>query len=147
LPSVSGATNRATLELLDTEEPMTGQERTEIISKLVELRAAIPIRGTRPQDLVPFNRLAELWKLIEAVEVEVIHPVLLATADTDLGLVPASTAKAEAEKIASATGKTVTVRDPVSDKVIATVKPMGVLYDRTDPNRNFDGIERSVSVG
>jgi hypothetical protein len=49
---------------------MTEQERTEIISKLVEPRAAIPIRGTRPQDLVPFKRLAEVWKLIEAVKVE-----------------------------------------------------------------------------
>jgi hypothetical protein len=57
--------------LLETEEPMTDQETTDILSKLDELRAAIPIRGTRPQDMVPFNALAEVRKLIEAVKVRV----------------------------------------------------------------------------
>jgi integrase len=43
---------------------------------------------------------------------------MLATADGDLGLVPASKAQAEAAKLAAEEGKNVTVRDPVTDRVI-----------------------------
>lgn len=49
--------------------------------------------------------------------------VMLATEDKDLGLVPAKTAKVEAQKAANEEGKPVTMRDPTTDKVLGTVKP------------------------
>ena len=49
--------------------------------------------------------------------------VLLATADTELGLVPSKTASAQAQKAANEEGKSVTVRHPVTDKVLATIMP------------------------
>jgi hypothetical protein len=49
--------------------------------------------------------------------------IALATADHDLGLVSAKTAKAEAQSIANEESRTVALRDPVSDAVIDTVKP------------------------
>ena len=49
--------------------------------------------------------------------------LLLATADTDLGLVPAPQAKRRARQAANEIGKPVTVRDPLTDAVVATVKP------------------------
>lgn len=51
------------------------------------------------------------------------NAVLLTTTDGDLGVVPASKAKLEAKKIANQTGKPVSVRDPITDKVKVTVKP------------------------
>jgi len=48
---------------------------------------------------------------------------MLATEDRDLGLVPASTAMAEAKKIAEQTGKTVYVRDVITDAVKSVVRP------------------------
>ena len=51
--------------------------------------------------------------------------LLLSTADQDLGLVPAKDASRIAEKEARRTGKAVTVRDPVTDKVKAIIKPNG----------------------
>ena len=49
--------------------------------------------------------------------------VVLATLDADLGLVPSEKAKAEAQVAANEVGQTVTLRDPTTDKVLATVKP------------------------
>lgn len=49
--------------------------------------------------------------------------VMLSTTDHDLGLVPAKTATSTAQQEANTTGKPVTVRHPVTDKVIRTVKP------------------------
>lgn len=49
--------------------------------------------------------------------------VLLATAGKDLGLVPSTDATARAKEHANETGKAVTVRHPVTDKVIRTVNP------------------------
>jgi hypothetical protein len=49
--------------------------------------------------------------------------IALATADTDFGHVPAEMAKAEAMIIANEEGKAVTLRDPVTDEVLATIKP------------------------
>ena len=51
--------------------------------------------------------------------------VLLSTADRDLGHVPASTAASEAKRAAKAEGKTVTIRDPITDKVIGRALPNG----------------------
>jgi len=52
-----------------------------------------------------------------------MNTVVLATADKDLGAVPAKDATKHAQEHANETGKPVTVRDPVTDKVIRTVKP------------------------
>src|SRR5262245_15468276 len=52
-----------------------------------------------------------------------MNTVLLATADNDLGMVPAKTAGKAAQKAANEEGKAVTVRHPVTDKVIAKVLP------------------------
>jgi hypothetical protein len=49
--------------------------------------------------------------------------VLLATADHEFGNVPAAKAAAEAQALANEEGKPVTLRDPVTDKVLKTVKP------------------------
>jgi hypothetical protein len=49
--------------------------------------------------------------------------VLLATTTAELGLVPANTAKATAQEAANQQGQSVTLRDPVSDKVLSKVRP------------------------
>jgi hypothetical protein len=48
---------------------------------------------------------------------------MLASADNDIGLVPARKATRKAKQVADATGKPVTVRDPLTDTVVATAKP------------------------
>jgi hypothetical protein len=50
-------------------------------------------------------------------------PVQLSTADKDLGVVPANKALTSARELANELKQPVTVRHPVSDKVIKTVKP------------------------
>jgi hypothetical protein len=50
--------------------------------------------------------------------------VMLATEDNDLGLVEANTATRRAQKHANETGKPVTVRHPVTDKLLAKILPM-----------------------
>jgi hypothetical protein len=52
-----------------------------------------------------------------------MNTVTLATADTEFGQVPANKAEAEAQTLANEEGKTVTVRDTVTDEVLAKVKP------------------------
>ena len=49
--------------------------------------------------------------------------IALATPDKDFGHVPAHKAEAEAKALANEIGKPVTLRDPVTDKVLATVRP------------------------
>ena len=49
--------------------------------------------------------------------------VMLATADGDLGVVPAAKASGAALEQANEQKKNVTVRDTVTDKVLATVRP------------------------
>jgi hypothetical protein len=49
--------------------------------------------------------------------------LLLASPDSDIGLVPARKARQKAKQIADATGKSVTVRSPLTDAVVATAKP------------------------
>jgi hypothetical protein len=49
--------------------------------------------------------------------------IALATIDNDFGHVPAETAKAEAQTLANEEGKTVTLRDPVTDKVLGKATP------------------------
>jgi hypothetical protein len=49
--------------------------------------------------------------------------VLLTVGDTDAGEVPANKAKAEAQALANEEGKVVTLRNPVTDKVLGKVKP------------------------
>jgi hypothetical protein len=49
--------------------------------------------------------------------------VALATEDTDLAILPAKTAKREAEAHADESGKPVTLRHVISDKLIETVRP------------------------
>jgi hypothetical protein len=49
--------------------------------------------------------------------------IALASPDTDFGHVPADKAKAEAQALANEQGKPVTLRDPVTDKVLGTIKP------------------------
>jgi hypothetical protein len=49
--------------------------------------------------------------------------VVLATEDDEFGQVPAKKAKAEAQQLADDLGKTVTLHDPVTAKVIGKVKP------------------------
>ena len=51
--------------------------------------------------------------------------VLLATADTDLGVVPADNAAAEAAQAARQAGDAVTLRDATTDELIATIAPDG----------------------
>lgn len=51
------------------------------------------------------------------------NSVALATTDKDLGVVPAATATKRAQAVANELGKAVTVRHPVTDTVIRTVKP------------------------
>jgi integrase len=51
--------------------------------------------------------------------------VLLTTTTADLGIVPASDAARAAKQAARQAGQPVTMRDPVSDKVIGTVAPTG----------------------
>lgn len=51
-------------------------------------------------------------------------PLLLATEDEDLGLVSAETAEQDAAEAANETGQTVTVRDPITDKVLHTAEPV-----------------------
>jgi integrase len=51
--------------------------------------------------------------------------VLLATADNDLCIVPARSAAAEAAREAQQTGEQVTLRDPVTDQVLAIASPGG----------------------
>jgi hypothetical protein len=48
--------------------------------------------------------------------------VLLATSITELGLVPADKAKASAQEAANDEGLIITIRDPVTDKVIGRAK-------------------------
>jgi hypothetical protein len=49
--------------------------------------------------------------------------VMLATADEDLGLCPRGTAMSRAADLAHELARTVTLRHPMSDKVIASVQP------------------------
>jgi hypothetical protein len=49
--------------------------------------------------------------------------VLLATADTELGIVPRASARTIAGEEAQRIGCAVTVRDPVTDAVIETIHP------------------------
>jgi hypothetical protein len=49
--------------------------------------------------------------------------VLLATRDHDLGLFPAHTARKEAREFANKHRVPVTLRDPVTDELLGTVKP------------------------
>jgi hypothetical protein len=51
------------------------------------------------------------------------QPVLLATTDGDIGLVPVGKALKQALDLARELGVAVTLRDPVTDKIIASVKP------------------------
>jgi hypothetical protein len=50
--------------------------------------------------------------------------VMLSTTESDLGLVPANTASKRAQAHANKTGQTVTVRDAVTDKVLAKILPV-----------------------
>src|SRR5262245_23926569 len=49
--------------------------------------------------------------------------VLLASADADIGLVATADAAARAQAHANGIGRTVSLRDPTSDKLLATIKP------------------------
>jgi hypothetical protein len=51
------------------------------------------------------------------------EPVMLSTPDQDAGMVPSAKAKDEAQQLANQTGHVATVRDPISDRVIASLKP------------------------
>jgi integrase len=52
------------------------------------------------------------------------EPVLmLATADADIGLVPAATARKEAQKLADQERKPIMLRDPVTDRPLALIRP------------------------
>jgi hypothetical protein len=51
------------------------------------------------------------------------QPVMIATPDQDAGLVPADRAEVEAQRLADETNQPVTVREHISDKVIASLKP------------------------
>lgn len=55
--------------------------------------------------------------------------IALATADIDYGHVAADRAEAEAQGLANEEGKPVTLRDPITDQVLATIKP---ARDATD---------------
>lgn len=46
---------------------MTEADRAKLIALLTELRDAIPVKGTRPEDLVPFRKLGAVFKFIEAI--------------------------------------------------------------------------------
>jgi hypothetical protein len=52
-----------------------------------------------------------------------MNTVTLATDDTEFGQVPANKAKAEAQALANEQGKQITLRDPVTDKVLGKAKP------------------------
>jgi hypothetical protein len=52
--------------------------------------------------------------------------VVCITSDEGDALVPGTQARAVAEQEAKATGKPVTIRDAVSDKVLATIRPASV---------------------
>jgi hypothetical protein len=56
-------------------------------------------------------------------EVRMGNSVVLATEDTEFGQVPAAKAKAEAQALANKEGKVVTLRDPITDRVLGKVKP------------------------
>jgi hypothetical protein len=49
--------------------------------------------------------------------------VALATENEDLGIVPAGDAERIAQDYANESGETVTLRDPLSDELLATVHP------------------------
>jgi hypothetical protein len=51
------------------------------------------------------------------------EPVMLATEDGDAGLVPASKAMDQAQSLADQTNQPVTIRDHISDTLIASLKP------------------------
>ena len=53
------------------------------------------------------------------------------TSDEGDALVPGTEARAVAEMEANASGKTVTIRNPVTDEVLATVRPASVAADRS----------------
>jgi hypothetical protein len=55
--------------------------------------------------------------------------VVCITSDEGDALVPGTEARALAEQEASATGKPVTIRNPVTDEVLATVRPASVRRD------------------
>jgi hypothetical protein len=55
-------------------------------------------------------------------EVKLKEVIALATTDTDFSHVLAETAKAEAQALANVESKPITLRDPVTDKVLATVR-------------------------
>jgi hypothetical protein len=55
--------------------------------------------------------------------------VVCITSDEGDALVPGTEARAVAEQEANATGKPVTIRKPVTDEVLATVRPASVLRD------------------
>ncbi|WP_208821399.1 hypothetical protein [Bradyrhizobium neotropicale] len=52
-----------------------------------------------------------------------MNTVTLATDDKEFGQVPADKAKAEAQALANEQGKPVTLRDPVTDKLLGKAKP------------------------
>jgi hypothetical protein len=52
--------------------------------------------------------------------------LLLATPDSDLGLVPADQAKRRAKEAANETDQPISVRDPLTDEVLATSRPRPV---------------------
>ena len=49
-------------------------------------------------------------------------------------LVPGTQARAVAQQQANATGKPVTVRDPIADKVLATVRPAEMSVEQAQPS-------------
>ena len=51
------------------------------------------------------------------------------TSDEGDALVPGTSARVVAEQVASATGKPVTIRNPVSDEILATIRPASVRQD------------------
>ncbi len=59
--------------------------------------------------------------------------VVCITSDEGDALVPGTEARAVAEQEANATGRPVTIRDPVTDKVLATIRPASV--ERPAPMR------------
>jgi hypothetical protein len=49
---------------------MTAEQKAELMRLLTELRDALPLQGTRPEDLAPYRKLHEIRVAIESVSQE-----------------------------------------------------------------------------
>ena len=69
------------------------------------------------------------------------EPVMLTTPDQDAGMVPSAKAEAEAQQLANQTGEVVSIRDHISDKLIASLTPKKKADQAAEAKRLSKGVK------